>query len=78
MYFYEDRVLKINNNNIQCVKEIKYLVMYLDNKLNFQKHIADIRKHCQIRMNILKTLTNHNKMHIRSKIDYGCQIYASA
>lgn len=84
------RNLKLYGQNIKMVQSFKYLGMVLDEKLNWKRHINEIKTKCQQRINVLKsvshqswgadrkTLTNLYKASILSILDYGCHLYSSA
>lgn len=87
---HPDPRLKIFNTNIQFVEKLKILGMTFDKKLSWKPHVQELKSECFKRLNILKSLANHNwgahpetlltiyRMLIRSKIDYGCIVYNSA
>ncbi|CAF4294310.1 unnamed protein product, partial [Rotaria magnacalcarata] len=80
----------INNQQIENVMSIKYLGLTLDHRLTWIEHIKFLRSTCEQAMNILKCLSHLSwgadrntlirlyKSLIISKINYGCQVYASA
>src|SRR5215510_6543460 len=82
--------IQISGTVIPYRPHAKFLGLTLDSKLNFSKHISDFKTTCVKRMNVLKYLNNSRfglnekklltiyRTMIRSKIDYGCQIYTSA
>ncbi|KAI3382721.1 hypothetical protein SNEBB_007419 [Seison nebaliae] len=69
---------------------IKFLGIYLDQRLNWMRHIQYLRETCTKALDILKCLSHikwgssrkilHRIYHtlIRSKLDYACQIYNTA
>ncbi|KAI3387413.1 hypothetical protein SNEBB_002003 [Seison nebaliae] len=69
---------------------IRFLGLYLDQRLNWNRHIQHLRETCTKALDILKCLSHikwgssrkilHRIYHtlIRSKLDYACQIYNSA
>lgn len=81
--------IRIGLTSIEFVPFVKYLGIYLDENLNFQKHISELLRFVEKRLNILKmfavnqwgghpeTLLMILKSVIRSKIDYGCSVYGS-
>lgn len=82
--------LKLNNEKIEVVKQIKILGLILDDKLSWNPHIDYLKNQCIKRINILKSLsarnwgssqkilTNTYKAIVQSKLDYGCTVYSSA
>jgi len=82
--------LKMNNNDIPYVNTMKFLGMIWDVKLTWQPHITKLKATCNRAMGILRSLAatewgadQVTLMHlyralIRSKIDYGQIVYASA
>ncbi|XP_055924518.1 uncharacterized protein LOC129956612 [Argiope bruennichi] len=87
---HPDPKLKLNNQLIPFVSEIKFLGMILDSKLTFNAHIDYLKRKCTLSMNIMKILSNLwygaesssllkiYRALIRSKLDYGSAIYGSA
>ena len=83
-------ILKIGDTIINIVKEVKFLGMILDNKLTWLKHIQYVEGRCSKVINCMKllsgtrwgansyTLRNIYIALIRSKIDYGCELYNTA
>ena len=75
--------LKLNNDQITKAPSIQYLGVVLDEKLNFQEHITNLRVACRDRVNALKiishkswcltkdTLKKVNRSIVRSKIEYS-------
>lgn len=69
---------------------MRYLGMIFDRKLNWNAHLNHLRTSCQSGINLLRILSNQNwgsdrqtllllyRALVRSKIDYGSIIYASA
>ena len=82
--------LNFNNTPLNIVDKVKFLGIIFDSKLTWQHHIQYIVDKCKTRVNLLKcfsgmawgpgkdTLCHIYKALIRSRIDYGCQIYATA
>jgi hypothetical protein len=82
--------ISLGSTPIQFVKVTRFLGILLDKKLNFGQHIQDLVNKCQKDLNVMRMLkgtdfgTDKNsllllyKSLIRSKIDYGAQIYSSA
>ncbi|RNA39844.1 RNA-directed DNA polymerase from mobile element jockey-like [Brachionus plicatilis] len=52
--------LKIYGNRIVSQKEIKFLGIKFDSKLNFNILVDEIKEHCNKRLNIIKILSNKN------------------
>jgi len=82
--------LKIDNTRLKVVQETRFLGLVLDPKLSYIPHLRSLREKAMKAMNVMKsvshlawgaerdTLLTLYRALIRSKIDYGCQIYASA
>ena len=83
--------LNYNNIQIKLVTRHKFLGMTLDAPfLTWKHHIADLKSTCTKRLSIMRYLSGSNWgasreiqikfyiAYIRSKIDYGSQIYSSA
>ena len=72
------------------VKEIKFISIVFDSKLNFKAHILYLRKKCLKALNLLKIIAHKDwgadqkalltlyRTLIRSKLDYGSFNYCSA
>ena len=83
-------ILKIGDTIINIVKEVKFLGMILDDKLTWLIHIQYVEGRCSKVINCMKllsgtrwgansyTLRNIYIALIRSKIDYGCELYNTA
>ena len=84
-------VLKLDNDPIQTIKKLNFLVLIWDTKLTFGHNIKYLKVRCQKSLNILKVLSSTEwgadrttllKLHrslVRSKLDYGCiVVYGSA
>lgn len=82
--------LKLKNAILPYEKEVKFLGMIFDSKLNWASHIDMLRIKVKKSLNILKVVSSYNwgadrksllKLYdslCQSKLDYGCQIYSSA
>lgn len=82
--------LYINNNNVTCVTNVKYLGIWLDKSLLWSKHINETCEKTMKMIGLLKVLAGaswgvHPKhlrrlyiALIRSRIDYGCFLYETA
>lgn len=85
-------VLFIDQNQIKTkpVKEIKFLGLYLDSRLNWKAHVEKIREYCRKSVNILRSLTatewgadretllHQYRAMVRSRMDYGSIVYGAA
>ena len=82
--------LQLGNHTLEIVKEIKFLGLIFDRNLTWQKHIQSLQTKCLKVINCMRVLTGtrcgatSNSLRtiyislIRSKLDYGCEIYNSA
>lgn len=82
--------LTFDGNELEFAPWVKFLGMFFDCELTWNKHITELITRCQKDLNLLrlvsgtsygadkKTLIMLYISLIRSKIDYGCQAYASA
>lgn len=87
---HEDPLLLLNANPIVYKDSNKFLGLIMDKKLNWKNHIEHLRIKCLKSLNLMKVLSNTNwgadstslirvyRTLIRSKLDYGAPIYASA
>jgi hypothetical protein len=83
-------VLKIGTHILEIFKEVKFLGIIFDRKLTWLRHIPYIHTKCIKVLNCMRLLTGTKwgadsytlrTMYftlIRSKIDYGCEVYNSA
>ena len=82
--------LKLYNQKLKCENQARFLGLIFDKKLTFLPHLKDTKLRCQKALNLLKMLSNpewggdteillhlYHSM-VRSKLDYGCQVYGSA
>jgi len=82
--------LRLGDAILPYADNIKYLGLTWDTKLTWKPHIAKLKADCTKLIGIIKSVTNHEwgadqsscmkiyRSMIRSKIDYGCQVYGSA
>lgn len=60
--------VKINGQNIERTNTQRILGFYIDNKLNFNKHIREMQDSCKKRIIIVKAFSGPNRgSHIRNK-----------
>ena len=88
--FYPSPGIYLEGLLLRNVDETKYLGLTIDRKLNYESHIRKLKISCNKAMSILKCLSHRNwgsdrlsllriyRALIRSKLDYGCQVYDSA
>ena len=86
---FPEPTLFIGQSRLPVVGEVKFLGMVLDPKLSFIPHLRQLKDKCLKAMGLLKTLSHYSwgadrisllriyRSLIRSKLDYGCQIYCS-
>ncbi|GBM41419.1 putative RNA-directed DNA polymerase from transposon X-element [Araneus ventricosus] len=84
-----DPDLKLNNESIPFVNDIRFLGITFDQKLSFLPHVKLLRRKSEKSLNILKVLSTTAwgadrpsmlkiyRATILSKLDYGCPIYGS-
>lgn len=82
--------ITLNGSKLSTPSTIKYLGLHFDQTLSFKPHIAEIKKSCLIRMNLLRKLAHTSygadtisllrlyRALIKSKCDYGAPIYSAA
>ena len=82
--------IEISGTPLPVEESTKFLGLWWDSKLSFQKHIMELRKQCREATNILRvvahtkwggdrdTLLMLYRAIVRSKLDYGCIVYGSA
>lgn len=82
--------LTLNNVNIPTADSVKFLGLYFDKTLTFKDHVKHLEKITVNAVNVLKYLSGTTwgadrmsllmlyKSLVRSKLDYGAQIYDSA
>ena len=79
--------IKIDNEVINRLKEVKYLGIILDDKLNWEAHINELIESLTKTINAFKMIKNYvpnqNKSalyyaYVYSKIQYGIKVYSGA
>ena len=82
--------LALKGMPMQPVEQVRFLGLIFDHKLTWLPHILDLKIRCLKALDIMKHTSNQNwgadretllriyRAIIRSKLDYGCQAYASA
>ena len=87
---HPDPVLFLYGQPIPVVDKVKFLGLYFDKKLNFKFHIDYLRCKCLKTINLLRVVSKRDwgadketllrlyRSLVRSKLDYGSFIYASA
>ena len=82
--------LKLNNKNIKFQQNAKFLGLFFDSKLCWNKHFQYIIDRCKPRINLLRCIAGSTwgadgpmllriyKALIRSILDYGCEAFNSA
>ena len=95
VHFHRQRIhkepsLHLDGQPIPVAREVKFLGLYFDQKLNFKRHIQYVKERCQKALNVLRTVGHTDwgadrntllKLYrtlVRSKLDYGCIVYGSA
>lgn len=89
-YRDHERILKINEVNIEMVTHHKYLGMYFDRSMTWKCHITELKLSLVNKINIIKAISGVSwgadrhtilmlyKNMIRPKLAYGCILYSSA
>ena len=84
-----DPNLKLYNRQIKAVESTQYLGLVIDSRLSWKQHVEHLRQSCIPAMNLLrhlshlawgadrKTLLQLYTALVKSKLDYGSQIYGS-
>lgn len=82
--------LTLHNVAIKQTEVTKFLGLVLDSRLTYVPHLKDLRQRCLSSMQLMKCLSHFKwgadrsilvhiyRALIRSRLDYACQIYASA
>ena len=82
--------LKLGNEELNYTSDAKFLGLTFDQKLSWKTHINKLKTDCQKLLGIMKMLNGKNvgasqqnllkiyRIFIRSKLDYGSIVYASA
>lgn len=79
----------MNGQTIHYTNLLKYLGVFIDPKLKFNKHIKNITKKCNTKLNTLSKISNIKgwnvyfkyhlyKLYIQSSISYAIQFWGSA
>ncbi|KAK9882925.1 hypothetical protein WA026_023813 [Henosepilachna vigintioctopunctata] len=83
-------VLTMSGKRLQFTDSIEYLGIHMDRKLNWKKHIENIKKRCSKDLNLLRILGKHQwgadlncllriyRCLIRSKIEYGILAHSTS
>ena len=81
--------LTLHNEPIRCKDDHRYLGLIVDNSLRWNKHVKELKRECNARMNLLKLLSHTTwgadmktlkmlyQALIQSKLEYGNEIYES-
>jgi len=87
---YAEPDLRLGNRMIVFRSEAKFLGMIFDQKLTWKSHIKELKTSCMSRLKLLRSLSHTDwgsdratimrlyRALVRSKLDYGSIIYASA
>ena len=87
---HDDPKLELDGSPIKVLKEVKFLGVIFDSKLNFVPHITMLKEKCVKALDVIKVVANtkwgadkNTLLHlyrslIRSKLDYGCIVYGAA
>jgi ribonuclease HI len=87
---YPDPSLTLHNTALQVTEQMRFLGLIFDRKLTWVPHVKDLKTRCLKAMDLIKcisgqkwgadrqTLMRLYQALVRSKLDYGCQAYASA
>lgn len=82
--------LYFENLVVKDVRQIKFLGMIFDSRLSWRNHVNEVKAKCNIRMNVIKVLSNIKwgsnrdqllkmvQCLILSVVEYGCHLYDSA
>ncbi|KAK3889510.1 hypothetical protein Pcinc_006482 [Petrolisthes cinctipes] len=87
---HPDPNLFIYGHRIRCVEETRYLGLLFDKRLTWVPHLRSLKVSCLQALNLLRVLVHTScradratllclyRVLIRSKHDYGCEMYSSA
>ena len=82
--------LTLNRNPMPYVREAKFLGLWWDAKLNWERHIAEVRGKCLKKLNLIRSVSAYQwgadtstsmriySAVVRPMIDYGSVVYGSA
>jgi hypothetical protein len=82
--------LELDGSPIKVLKQIKFLGVIFDSKLNFVLHITMLKEKCLKALDVIKVVANTKwgadkntllylyRSLIRSKLDYGCIVFGAA
>lgn len=82
--------LKLYGQNMERVKEFKYLGLWFDEKCVWKNHVKQVETKCKKVLNLMRSVSGYQwgadkqslldiyRALIRSCIDYGCMIYGAA
>lgn len=86
----QNPILTLYDHQLEFVNSLRYLGVFMDQRLNWTLHFKHVKENCNNRVNILKYLSNQGwgadlsslmkvyKSFIRSKIEYASVAYTSA
>ena len=82
--------IKISSTALPVEEATKFLGLWWDSRLTFQRHIAELKNQCKEALNLMRVVA-HTKWGgdrdtllllyralVRSKLDYGCIVYGTA
>jgi len=87
---YAEPNLTLNGRMLKVSESARFLGMIFDEKLTWKPHIRNLKMECTKRLSVLRCIAHRDwgadrltmlrlyRSLIRSKLDYGCVIYASA
>ncbi|PJE77995.1 hypothetical protein CI610_03074 [invertebrate metagenome] len=93
MYFSKSKKLPelyLGQTKLKFEKQVRYLGMIIDHKLTWSKHIQYVKETCQKAINTMRYISGCKfgankttqlmlyKALVRSRLDYGCQVYNTA
>ena len=82
--------LRLGDHNILFHNNVRFLGLTFDHKLSWDRHNTQLKNHCLQSLSLLKCFTGKSwgsdrqsllhicRASVRSKLDYGSQIYGSA
>ena len=88
--WFPNPTISLGDTNLKYVEENRFLGMVLDKKLTWVPHMKQLKTKCLKALSLLKRLSRLSwgadrqtllyiyRSIIRSKLDYGCQLYGSA
>ena len=83
---FMEQDIKLDGTSIKVADEAKFLRLVFDRRLTFRAHVIYLKTVCDKALNVLRVVGHTDKVVllrlyralVRSRLDYGCNVYGSA